>query len=105
MPARGRRGSSLSDSTDGTKGRWIVERAVLSLPAIVMHGGAGTFERVNTPEDEAELAGALSEALGAAWKLLEAGGPALDAVVEGVASLEDCGVFNAGRSGARTRNG
>jgi L-asparaginase / beta-aspartyl-peptidase len=95
----------LNETTDGVGGGWVVERSVLSLPAVVMHGGAGTFERVNSPQDEVELAAALTIALDAAWLLLDAGGPALDAVVEGVAFLEDSGVFNAGRSGARTANG
>jgi isoaspartyl peptidase/L-asparaginase-like protein (Ntn-hydrolase superfamily) len=83
----------------------VLQRHALSVPAIVIHGGAGTFERVNTPEDEEHLAEGLSDALGVGWALLERGEPAIGAVVEAVASLEDSGVFNAGGSGALTDDG
>jgi beta-aspartyl-peptidase (threonine type) len=81
------------------------ERARLSLPAIVVHGGAGTFERVRSTEDEAGLVEGLTLALRAGWMAFEDGGSALDAVVEAVANFEDSGKFNAGMGGARTIDG
>ena len=69
---------------------------------MAIHGGAGTFERISSGADEAELKSELERALGAAWKVLYAGGPALEAVVDAVAVMEDSGVFNAGVRGART---
>jgi beta-aspartyl-peptidase (threonine type) len=81
------------------------ERARLALPAIVVHGGAGTFERVRTSDDEASLVEELTLALRAGWMAFEAGGSSLDAVVEAVVSFEDSGRFNAGIGGARTVDG
>jgi beta-aspartyl-peptidase (threonine type) len=78
------------------------ERISLSVPAIAVHGGAGAFERVRTEEDARSLADGINAALVAGWDVLSDGGSALDAVVEAVASMEDSGKFNAGRSGART---
>jgi L-asparaginase / beta-aspartyl-peptidase len=47
----------------------------------------------------------MESALRAAWAVLDGGGPALTAVVDAVAVLEDSGKFNAGRGGARTISG
>ena len=77
----------------------------LSLPAIAIHGGAGTFERVRSRADEIELKEEMQRALQAGWVVLHEGGPALLAVVEAVAVLEDSGRFNAGRGGSRTITG
>jgi isoaspartyl peptidase/L-asparaginase-like protein (Ntn-hydrolase superfamily) len=83
----------------------VLEGRILSLPGIVVHGGAGTFERVRTPEEEAVLAEALEAALKVGWSVLDTGGRAMEGVVAAVRSLEESGVFNAGRSGARTEDG
>ena len=83
----------------------VLLREMLSVPAILIHGGAGTFERLKSPEDERHLEKALSKSLDAGWALLERGEPAIEAVVEAVACLEDSGVFNAGGSGTRTEDG
>ncbi len=83
----------------------VRELANLSVPAVAIHGGAGTFERVKSEADEVELTEEMERALRAAWLVLEGGGPALRAVVEAVAVLEDSGKFNAGRGGARTISG
>jgi beta-aspartyl-peptidase (threonine type) len=83
----------------------VSEVTTLSLPAVAIHGGAGTFERVRSKADEVELTEAMERALRSAWTVLDAGGPALTAVVDAVAVLEDSGKFNAGRGGARTISG
>jgi isoaspartyl peptidase/L-asparaginase-like protein (Ntn-hydrolase superfamily) len=75
-------------------------------PLVAVHGGAGALERGRpAPEQEAEAGRALGEALRAAQQRLREGGAALDAVVEAVAVLEDCPLFNAGRGSALTAKG
>jgi beta-aspartyl-peptidase (threonine type) len=87
------------------------ERAVsadngrLALPAIVVHGGAGRFDRVRTDAHVERIGAGLSGALDAGWAVLSAGGSAVDAVVEAVAYLEDSGRFNAGRGSVTTSDG
>lgn len=76
----------------------------LGLPAIVVHGGAGTFPDLSE-EESAVLLQALEAAREAGWEVLAAGGSAYDAVVEAVASLEDSGRFNAGRGAVPTAQG
>jgi beta-aspartyl-peptidase (threonine type) len=83
----------------------VSEVTTLSLPAVAIHGGAGTFERVRSEADAVELTEVMESALRAAWAVLDGGGPALTAVVDAVAVLEDSGKFNAGRGGARTISG
>ena len=83
----------------------ILDHRLLSVPAIVVHGGAGTFDRIVSPDDESALEEGLRDALEAGWRLLDLGGAAFDAAVEAVASLESSGVFNAGRSASRTADG
>lgn len=82
-----------------------LEQGALGLPAIVLHGGAGTFGTISGEEDERRLEEALAEARDAGWAVLAAGGAALEAVVEAVASLEDSGSFNAGRGAVPTSAG
>jgi beta-aspartyl-peptidase (threonine type) len=81
------------------------DTAVLGRPALVVHGGAGAFAAVSCDEDVAVLTAALEESTAAGWSVLAAGGSALDAVVEAVASLEDSGCFNAGRGAVPTDDG
>ncbi len=83
----------------------VTERVQLSVPAIAIHGGAGTFERVRSARDEVELADELARAMQSGWAVLRAGGPALESVVEAVAALEDGGRFNAGVGGTPTIDG
>lgn len=65
--------------------------------SIALHGGAGTLLReAMSPERERIYRDALLTALRAGESVLSAGGSALDAVVESVASLERCELFNAG---------
>jgi beta-aspartyl-peptidase (threonine type) len=75
----------------------------MSVPAIVVHGGAGRLphsaERIETMR-----AGAAA-AVTAGYVVLAAGGSALDAVEAAVVLLEDDPVFNAGRGAALTEDG
>lgn len=68
------------------------------LPQLVIHGGAGTILK-SEMSDAKELAykGALKDSLDAGYKILEAGGNAIDAVTAAIMSLEDCPLFNAGK--------
>ena len=62
------------------------------MAAIVVHGGAGLWHR----DDEALAVAGVARAAAVAWRALESGGTALDAVVEAVSALEDDPLFNAG---------
>ncbi len=74
--------------------------------ALVVHGGAGTILREKmTPEREAALRAALSEALTVGYQILEKGGTSLDAVEAAVCVLEDSPLFNAGRGSVFTSEG
>src|SRR5215213_7815372 len=70
---------------------------------MVIHGGAGTISRANMgPEQEREYQAALTEALGAGYRLLRDGGTSLDAVSAAIVILEDSPLFNAGRGAVFT---
>ena len=74
--------------------------------ALALHGGAGTIARARmTAAQEEAYRGALQAALEIGYAVLEAGGPALDAVEMAVRSLEDCPLFNAGRGAVFTHDG
>lgn len=67
-------------------------------PVLVLHGGAGTIRQGDMDAvGERAHREALLGALEAGWRLLTAGGAALDAVDVVVRLLEDCPLFNAGR--------
>ena len=61
-------------------------------PAIIVHGGAGPIKDDSLP---VRLDGCKAAAL-AGWKILQAGGSALDAAESAVVVLEDNPLFNAG---------
>jgi len=67
----------------------------------VVHGGAWAI-----PDDmvEAHLRG-VRNALRAGWRVLERGGPALDAIEEAVVVMEDDETFDAGRGSFLNRDG
>ena len=75
----------------------------MSVPAIVVHGGAGALprsaERIQAMRDGA------AAAVAAGFEVLSAGGSALDAVEAAAVVLEDDPVFNAGRGAALTEDG
>jgi beta-aspartyl-peptidase (threonine type) len=70
-------------------------------PILVVHGGAWAI-----PDDmvEAHLHG-VRNAMSAGWRLLQAGGSALDAVEEAVVIMEDDETFDAGRGSFLNRDG
>ena len=70
------------------------------VPAIIVHGGAGA-----DPSQASELRPGVRAAALAGWRVLAAGGGALDAVERAVRALEDDPCFNAGRGSVLTRDG
>src|SRR5229473_8296225 len=69
--------------------------------AMIVHGGAG-----NVPPERVESAQAgCKEAALVGWRILQAGGSALDAVEAAVRSLEDNPYFNAGTGASMTTDG
>lgn len=73
---------------------------------LVIHGGAGVISRENlSPEREAEVRVALTQALQAGHTVLAQGGSALDAVSAAVRVLEDSPHFNAGKGAVFTHDG
>jgi beta-aspartyl-peptidase (threonine type) len=72
----------------------------------MVHGGAGQMTRDTlTPAQDAGTRAGLAAALDAGTAVLEAGGPALDAVAAALRVLEDDPHFNAGRGAALTWDG
>lgn len=76
-------------------------RSLPTDPVLVVHGGAWAM-----PDDmvEAHIRG-VNNALAAGWRVLERGGPALDAVEEAVVIMEDDETFDAGRGSFLNRDG
>ncbi|MBV9741770.1 MAG: isoaspartyl peptidase/L-asparaginase [Hyphomicrobiales bacterium] len=71
--------------------------------SLAIHGGAGTRPReAMTGEAEAGFRAGLSRALLSGCRVLEKGGPALEAVTQAVIALEDDPHFNAGRGSVYT---
>src|SRR5580700_10082526 len=70
-------------------------------PVLVVHGGAWAM-----PDDmvEAHIRG-VNNALAAGWRVLDRGGPALDAVEEAVVIMEDDETFDAGGGSFLNRDG
>lgn len=72
---------------------------------LVIHGGAGKRVHDMTEEQAAETDAALHAALEAGYAKLEAGEPALEAVIAAIHVMEDAPCFNAGRGAALTLEG
>jgi beta-aspartyl-peptidase (threonine type) len=73
--------------------------------SIAIHGGAGTILKNQlSAEKEQAYKSALRESLDAGFKILTAGGSAMDAVQAAVVSLEDCPLFNAGKGSVFTHD-
>jgi L-asparaginase / beta-aspartyl-peptidase len=85
-----------------TQPKYVHESGKLRAPALLVHGGAGTFERLHEEGARARLEEGIATALAVGWGVLEGGGAALLAAVEAVAFLEDSGLFNAGRGSTLT---
>ncbi|MCC5854972.1 MAG: isoaspartyl peptidase/L-asparaginase [Idiomarina sp.] len=74
--------------------------------AIAIHGGAGTITRENmSPEREAAFTAALTAATQAGYRVLEAGGSALDAIEAAILLMEEEPLFNAGVGSVYTYEG
>jgi len=71
--------------------------------AIIVHGGAGS--RALPPEFPERLQAGCKVAAQIGWRMLEAGGSALDAVEAAVRSLEDNPYYNAGTGASMTTDG
>jgi L-asparaginase / beta-aspartyl-peptidase len=74
-------------------------------PSLALHGGAGGRVEELTLEGRAPYAEGLLAAYSAGWRVLSAGGSALDAVCASVEVLENDPLFNAGRGAALTVTG
>ena len=73
----------------------------MAKPAIIVHGGAWTWEKIL---DEHKHKG-MKQATHLGWEILKKGGSALDAVEKAVNYLEDHHSFNAGTGGSLNANG
>src|SRR6185436_7777239 len=73
----------------------------MTFRAVIVHGGAGAA--VSELAEERDTG--CERAAEAAWRILDAGGSAVDAVVAAVVVLEDDPSFNAGRGSSLTREG
>src|ERR1700760_2763214 len=74
-------------------------------PSLALHGGAGGRVLELDPAGRAPYEHGLQAASQAGWRVLAAGGDALDAVCASVVALEDDPLFNAGRGAALTATG
>lgn len=74
-------------------------------PSLVLHGGAGGRVEELSLEAQAPYEDGLRAAYQAGWRVLAAGGGALDAVCAAVEVLEDDPLFNAGRGSSLTATG
>jgi beta-aspartyl-peptidase (threonine type) len=75
-------------------------------PVIAIHGGCGVMAKLDLSEAEwAEARRDLAEALRAGWRVLKAGGSAVDAVEAAVVVMEDAPQFNAGHGAALNTDG
>ncbi len=76
------------------------------VPAIVVHGGAGTIERGSMSDSlETAIRNHLQTAVDRAYAILEGGGTALDAVEVAIMYLEEVPHFNAGIGAVMTADG
>ncbi|MCI3929033.1 isoaspartyl peptidase/L-asparaginase family protein [Streptomyces sp. AN091965] len=93
------RAAAAADARPTGKARPDARNVVLAV-----HGGAGTaLDRdKTTPEREKAYRDGLTEALRAGQKVLDKGGPSVDAVQAAVAKLEDDPLFNAGKGAVFT---
>ncbi|RKH50841.1 isoaspartyl peptidase/L-asparaginase [Corallococcus interemptor] len=85
-----------TDEAPRVKPRW----------GLVIHGGAGVISRENlTPEREAAMRAALTQALQAGHAVLAKGGRSMDAVTAAIRVMEDSPYFNAGKGAVFNHDG
>ncbi|MDB5585357.1 MAG: beta-aspartyl-peptidase [Devosia sp.] len=73
----------------------------MTRPVIAIHGGCGVMAKLDLTEaDWADARRDLAEALRAGWRVLTAGGSAVDAVEAAIVVMEDSPQFNAGHGAA-----
>ncbi len=76
------------------------------IPALVIHGGAGTILKENmTSAQEGAYHAKLIEALNAGYEILESGGSSEEAVVSTIIIMENSHLFNAGKGAVFTSEG
>jgi beta-aspartyl-peptidase (threonine type) len=74
--------------------------------SLAIHGGAGIIKRQSLSDDRQQACRAVLEmSLAAGRRVLEAGGAAMEAVIEAVCVMEDSPLFNAGRGAVLTSHG
>lgn len=84
----------------------ITRVAAAGGPLLALHGGAGPLRAdLTRPEFHAGRREGLRLALAAGWRVLAAGGAALDAVQAAVMALEDHPLYNAGRGSVLNAEG
>lgn len=71
------------------------------MSAVIVHGGAGSFRNA----DRASVLAGVRRAAFVAWSVLEAGGPAIEAVEAATRTLEDDPLFNAGYGSSLNEEG
>jgi beta-aspartyl-peptidase (threonine type) len=77
-----------------------------TVPALVIHGGAGTIKKEFLSDSlEAEIRSSLQEALDSGYAVLSAGGTAQDAVSTAIIILENAPHFNAGKGAVMNAEG
>lgn len=98
--------SACSEKKTGEKTTPSTDVADEQPIALVIHGGAGTIKRENMSEErEKAYRQKLNEALEAGYAQLEAGEPALKAVMAAIKVMEDSPLFNAGKGAVFTHDG
>jgi L-asparaginase / beta-aspartyl-peptidase len=102
-------GNSLTGQNRPVAPTYQLHSGPVTWPAIVVHGGAGTYERLSpgrsgSDQLEAELEAGLGAALDAGWTALVAGDP-VESVIAAVEFLENHGGFNAGRGSVPNTSG
>ncbi len=76
------------------------------VPAIIVHGGAGTITKGNLSDSlELEIRSSLQAALDSAYALMDKGGSAQDAVSMAIIILENAPHFNAGKGAVMNAEG
>jgi beta-aspartyl-peptidase (threonine type) len=82
-----------------------IKKIQLGLPAIAIHGGAGVRPSDDDETIRQQEVATLYESIGAGWQVLVRGGSSLEATVAAVTTMENSGVFNAGRGAVPTTAG